>query len=247
MLCWTALLAVACGCRRSQPLSTARDLSSRDSEAAPAADLAAIPHGPLHCLLAEGATRIHVQFGYRGCFGGSDNLLDIDNRETSVVVGRAFLDRDHDLAIGPTPLGAQDRASLLGSLVRAAHREQNGDRSENSTKAFARIFYWCGGEKQGPVMFETHQLSPSDRRSMQERHAADAPAPRDASSRAGPPPYARAHGVIAAALEAFDRVPSRPQKRSDELRERERRAWQATFDDAGYRIRHDPDEYWEDP
>jgi hypothetical protein len=97
-----------------------------------------------------------VQFGYRGCFGGSDNLLEVHIGDRASAQGSRFVAPGRHRIVAPVALTKTAARSIVEKLVLAAQRVEVDDGTESTTMAFARIFYWCGDRKEGPVMLRTY-------------------------------------------------------------------------------------------
>src|SRR5262245_14021326 len=176
---WPAMV----GCRKPpQPPPARAEAPKADNEVAE--DITQPPdEDDLQCLLDADHARIRVQFGYRGCFGGSDNDFDLDVGAASSLSGHLWTGVDTNQAIDGVTLTRKQGQLHLRRLVDALVRPDKLGKGWWSTKSFVRVSYWCGKRRAGPYMLETN-------------------APSDA-------PSSRVHATIAAARDILKSVPSR--------------------------------------
>jgi hypothetical protein len=178
------------------------------------------PDGDLNCLLATPHGRINLQFGYRGCFGGSDNDLDLDVAATASLSGHLWTGISTNRSTEGAKLTLEQGRAYLRRLVGALVKEDEATKAWTTTKAFVRVSYWCGAHREGPLMFETE-------------------APSEVNS------YSRVHATIAAARKILESAPGRDSD-SPEQQESARRRSEGLYEN-GVRVRHDPVEQWKDP
>lgn len=189
------------------------------------------------CLLKSERSRIHLQFGYRGCFGGSDNDLDLRVSATGSLDGHRWAGPSTSKVANGVVLTREQGRAHLHSLVSALLREDDPSEAWSSTRAFVRVSYWCEARRTGPFMIETHRPSERDDRSFA-GIVGGAPVP-------GPGPYSRVHGTIAAARAILASAPGKVLDAKEQL-ESARRRIEGPYE-AGIRVRHDPVEQWLDP
>jgi hypothetical protein len=193
----------------------------------------------LACLLASQHARINLQFGYRGCFGGSDNDLDLDVAAAGTLSGHLWTGLSGNQATDRVPLTRQEGQAFMRQLVEALLKPEGENRGGSSTMSFVRVSYWCGAQKVGPFMLETHTLSRHDDQALAKlmRHP-----PPDAGVHSR---YSRVHGTIAAARAILSSAPSQhvesAEQKAAACKQRE-----SLYQD-GMRVRHDPVESWHDP
>jgi hypothetical protein len=196
--------------------------------------------GNLRCLLDTDHGRIHLQFGYRGCFGGSDNDLDLDVGATASLSGHRWTGLSTNESTDHLALNRDTGQDFLRRLVGALLRKEEGADGWSTTKAFVRLSYWCGGVRSGPFMIETDTTTPEDEAAFDEI--------RSRNTRPGPVHrrvYSRVHGVIATAKGILTSLPSNSVNSKEQL-ETERRK-RASLYENGIRVGHDPIEQWKDP
>jgi hypothetical protein len=179
------------------PLAIGAILPSND--AAPFASVdSSTPSSTGHdfgCLLESKKAGIHIEFGYRGCFGGSNNYLDVE------LSNHAFLSGWFQTGFGTgghldkIPLERAEAIRHLNSLVKALHKRETDNGSVSTSTAFALISYWCGRKNIGPIRMETSSLEWAEELKMTDTLARATNQPVDHI----PETYSRVHGVIAAA------------------------------------------------
>jgi hypothetical protein len=144
------------------------------------------------CLLDASTARVHVDFGYRACFSGSDNDLDLALSQVGVLSGRLD-DRGASgiWQIGPTMMTRDDGREHLHLLITALQRDDEGTSEEETTRVFARITYWCDDGPTRAIALSTNRLSPTMKQyleQMRPRSRAEVPSQH--------PYYSRVHGFI---------------------------------------------------
>jgi hypothetical protein len=195
--------------------------------------------GDLKCLLETEHGRMHVQFGYRGDFGGSDNDLHLDVGASTSLSGHLWTglstSQATDGVVSTRAQGQADLRLLVGALLKP---EQTSD-VRTTTKAFVRVSYWCGAQRFGPFMIETHMPSEEEERAL---------ANMIGRGPTRPPPhhsYSRVHGTIAVARDILASVPSKSVDSPCQLQSARERL--RSLYENGVRVRHDPVERWQDP
>jgi hypothetical protein len=117
----------------------------------------------LACLLETVSGRVQLQFGYRGCFGGSDNDLDLEvGPAVAWVSGRRWTGISTNQFTDRAPVTRQQGQAYLRRFVDALARPDETSDEWTTTKAFVRLTYWCGGRRSGPFMLETNVPSQED-------------------------------------------------------------------------------------
>jgi hypothetical protein len=194
----------------------------------------------LRCLLATDRGRVHLQFGYRGCFGGSDNDLDLDVGATASVSGHLWTGVTTNRAIDGVPLKRELGLAHLHLLADALSKPDEPSTDWTTTKAFVRVSYWCGTRRSGPFMLETNAPSEEDEKTFAGlwTNTKRARVPRHH-------PYSRVHATIAVARDILGSVPSKCGDSSAQVEDARRRL-DSLYKD-GMRVRHDPIETWRDP
>jgi len=196
--------------------------------------------GDLKCLLGTDHGRIHIQFGYRGCFGGSDNDLDLDVSSTAFLSGHRWTGLSTNDSTDRVALDRETGQGYLRRLVSAFLKQDEGANGWSTTKAFVRVSYSCGGVRSGPFMIETDTTSPEEEVAFDEvfsRNSLPVPVRRHV--------YSRVHGVIAVAKAILASVPNTPVNSMEQL-ETARQRRDSLYEN-GIRVRHDPVERWNDP
>ena len=186
----------------------------------------------LSCLLTSSVARVHVQFGVRGCFGGTDNLLELRVGPEGAIArgwGTAGMERFRESS--PVQLPIAEGRRYLTELVTAARRKEISNNCWSSSSTIVRIHYWCGPEKRGPLMLTTSMCDPEVHTGLMPKWLL--------------PAYARAWGVSNAAENILNKLPGKELSASEEV-ERARRKWGTRYQN-GQRVRHDPVEDWSDP
>jgi hypothetical protein len=194
----------------------------------------------LKCLLAADHGRIHLQFGHRGCFGGSDNDLDLDVASTSTLSGHLWTGPSTNRATEGVVLTREQGQAYLRLLVDALVKKDEPSAGWTTTKAFVRASYWCGTQKSGPFMAVTE--APGD---DEEERAFEGMMSRKPAQAAPHRPYSRVHGTIAVARNILASVPSKDVNSLEQLESARRQ--RASLYENGIRVRHDPVEHWKDP
>jgi hypothetical protein len=144
----------------------------------------------LECLLETSHAHVHLEFGYRGCFGGSDNDLDLDVAATASVIGHLWTGRSTDQATEAATLTREQGQAYLRLLVDAMIKEDEANDVVMTAKSFVRVSYQCGAHGWGPFTVMTENPTEEDERdSARAWH----------SKFARHYPYSRVHGTIAAA------------------------------------------------
>ena len=138
-------LPLITGCQRPAPPLTGKEASEGFS-----------------CLATASRTRIHIQLGHRGSFGGSDSLLDASVRSSSgaSISGTLWIDPGRSKRVKLGRISSADGRQYIGKLVAAYSKGETKDGCKSSARSFARIHYWCDGRKAGPVMVESDGCDP---------------------------------------------------------------------------------------
>jgi len=154
----------------------------------------------LECLLDAGHRRIRIEFGYRGCFGGSTNDLDLDVGATASVTGHRWATPSWYEAAEDAALTRGQSQAYLRLIVDALIREDERNDAVSTTMAFVRVSYQCGAHRWGPFLLTTQNPSEEDEREwLRALHFK-------------PPqhyPYSRVHGTIAVAQKILASMPRR--------------------------------------
>lgn len=133
----------------------------------------------LACMLTSSVARIQVQSWQRSC-ADSDSFIDLTvGPDEASVSGWKTSGPKSISEVGLTRLPARDGRRQLAELVAAAQRQEIACRCVSSL-VVARIYYWCGAEKFGPLLLATHMCTPEE---------VGFPSKRKSNS------YARAHGI----------------------------------------------------
>jgi hypothetical protein len=149
----------------------------------------------LACLLRSDDARIHLEFGYRGCFGGSDNDLDLDVGTTAMVNAHRWTGVSTRKV-----LTRQQGQEYLQLFVDALVKPDEANEAWSTTKAYVRVSFWCGCHRSGPFVLETHAPSAADQRAFERALKGRlVPATRHH-------PYSCVHGTIAVAQELLASV-----------------------------------------
>ena len=154
----------------------------------------------LACLLTSDDARIHVEFGYRGCFGGSDNDLDLDVGTTTSVNARRWTGVSRSQITDGAVLTRKQGQDYLRLFVEALVKPDEAHEAWTTTKAFVRVSVWCGGRRSGPFVVETN--APSEEFKRHFGRISRAPAKHH--------PYSSVHATIAVAQKLLASVPSKP-------------------------------------
>lgn len=174
----------------------------------------------LACLLTSAVARIQVQSWQRSCVD-TDSFVDLTvGPDDMSVSGWQTSGPKSIREVGPTHLPVHEGRRRLAELVAAARRPEIACRCVSSLSV-ARIYYWCGGEKFGPLLLETHMCTPGEAGFYSKRTSNS---------------YARVHGVRAVVddlLEGF----SGKEVAADVNRESRAR-------DAIYEADHQPEPNW---
>lgn len=184
------------------------------------------------CVLTSSVARVHIQFGVRGCFGGTDNLLELRvGPEETIARGWGTAGWDRFREAKPVPLPIAEGRRYLTELVAAARRREISNNCWSSAFTIVRIHYWCGADKRGPVMLKTSMCDPEEHAGLMPKWLL--------------PAYARAWGVKNVAENILTKLPGKELSASEEV-ERARRKWGTRYQN-GQRVRHNPVEDWSDP
>jgi hypothetical protein len=152
----------------------------------------------LECLLEARHGRLQLQFGYRGCFGGRANDLDLDVGTMASVTGHLWTSPStHEAAEAAALTRGQGQANLR-LIIDALIKEDEPNDVVSTTKAFVRVTYQCGAHRWGPFVVMTENPTEESERDWASvlhlkplRHY----------------PYSRVHGTIVAAQEILASVP----------------------------------------
>jgi len=144
----------------------------------------------LECLLDTAHGRIHVEFGYRGCFGGSHNDLDLDVATTASVTAHLWTGPSRNPATEIATLTRAAGQAVLRLLVDALIKEDEANAVWTTTETFVRVSYQCGTRRWGPFTVETQK--PDEEADREFASVVHRPPPRHF-------PYSRVHATIAAA------------------------------------------------
>jgi hypothetical protein len=187
--------------------------------------------------LRDDHARIRLLFGYRGCFGGSDNDLDLDVSATAATLsGHRWTGPSTNEAADGVALSRADGHAEMRLLVDALTQPAPQPDGWSSTKAFVRFSYWCGTHRAGPFMIETHTIDPENEVVVRNLlHEAPAARPHAASP---------VHAAIGAARDILASVPSNQMNSPAHLKSERRR--RGSLYEGGRRVRHDPVEQWDD-
>lgn len=152
----------------------------------------------LACLLTSDHARIHLTFGYQGCFGGSDNDLDLDVGTTTSVNARRWTGVSRSQITDGAVLTRQQGQEYLQRFVDALVKPDEANEAWSTTKAYVRVSFWCGCHRSGPFVLETHAPSAADHGAFK-RALKGRLVPRHH-------PYSCVHGTIAVAQELLASV-----------------------------------------
>jgi hypothetical protein len=144
------------------------------------------------CLLVAPTVQVHVHFGYRGCFSGSDNDLDLGLSDVAVLSGRLH-DRgvSGTWAIGPTTMDREVGREHLRLFVAALQKEDEGTSGDQTTGVFVRMTYWCDDEPTRAIALSTNRFSSRMKREHDERRRPHRAEPYSEHSY-----YSRVHGLV---------------------------------------------------
>lgn len=113
----------------------------------------------LACVLTSSVARIQVQSWRRSC-AESDSFIDLTvGPAEASISGWATSGPKSIREVGLTRLSAREGSRQLAELVAAAQRPEIARRCVSSL-VVARIYYWCGAEKLGPLLLATHMCTP---------------------------------------------------------------------------------------
>lgn len=153
----------------------------------------------LECLLETGQGRLHLEFGYRGCFGGSDNDVDLNVGTTASVTAHLWTGPSAPQATKGATLTKGEAQEYLRLLVDALIKEDEASRVVTTTRVFVRVSYQCGAHRWGPFTVTTE--SPAEEIERDEARVWHQKPLRHY-------PYSRVHGTIAAARKILASMPS---------------------------------------
>ncbi|MGC4113778.1 MAG: hypothetical protein QM765_03780 [Myxococcales bacterium] len=187
----------------------------------------------LACVLVEPGAVLRIDFGVRGCFGGSDNYFRLTSTPSGFLVeGSLWTGTDTRQRIAPAPVGPDLGVHWIGVLAQALRRPEVEDACTSSAKHFARGSTFCDGRWETTRYVSNACLDlPSD------HFSASFPGLNLPPSNA----YQYAFALDAIADAALRSMPAQPDaKLTSEEREREGRKWRSLYDGNGMRVRHDP-------
>lgn len=174
----------------------------------------------LACLLTSSVARIQVQSWQRSC-ADHDSFLDLTvGPGGASVSGWKTSGPKSTSEVGLTRLPVSEGSRQLAELVAAARRPEIAC-SCVSSLSVARIYYWCGAEKFGPLLLATHMCTPEEAGLSSKRKSKS---------------YARAHGVSSLADAILDGFPEK-EVAADVNRESRAR-------DAIYQAEHQAEPNW---
>jgi hypothetical protein len=180
------------GCRRPQePSRSMAEVNVKSIEVSTEESTQPPDDDDLTCLLETDHGRIHLQFGYRGCFGGSDNDLDLEVGATASVSGHLWTDTSTYRATEGVSLTREQGRAHLRRFVDALVKPDEASETVTTTTAFVRGSYRCGAHRSESFMVETNAPS----REEEESALAAFKVVRDARHH----PYSRVHATIAVA------------------------------------------------
>lgn len=188
----------------------------------------------LGCVLVEPGAVLRIDFGGRGCFGGSDNLFRLSNGcEGLAVEGFIWEDVYARRRVPPSGVGVPVAALWLDVLAQILRRPQVKDRCVSTATHFARVSVYCGG-KWATTKYETDAC-------------ADFGGFEQDVFGGSPTFYQYALELSTAAEAALRSMPNQSVTKltEDELR-RLRRKWDSLYNSDGMRVRHDPIEEWDE-
>ena len=154
----------------------------------------------LACLLTSDRARIHVTFGYQGCFGGSDNDLDLDVGTTTSVNARRWTGVSRSQITDGAVLTRKQGQDYLRLFVDVLVKTDEAHEAWSTTKTFVRVSVWCSGRRVGPFAVETNAPSEEFQRHLE----------RISRTSAKRHPYSSVHAAIAVAQKLLASVPSKP-------------------------------------
>ncbi len=176
------------------------------------------------CVLSAGTATLQVDFGVRGCFGGSDNRLRLEKNATGFTAdGFAFVDiASRDRATRASVPTETARGWIAATIAALGVDEVRGG-CISTAKTFAHLTVQCDGLSSSQT-FETHDC--------------------EGRMGFGEATYQHAFEITRIARAALDTLPKQKGPLTSAEEQLERRKWSGLYQD-GLRVRHHPVEEWE--
>lgn len=178
------------------------------------------------CVLSDETSSFQIDFGVRGCFGGSDNRLRLEKRAQEFSAnGFVFVDLDSRNRVRAVPVTPVVARRWVSETMAALQVQEVRGLCHSTGKTFAHVVAQCGASIFSHT-FETHDCDKVFRREGDDDV------------------YQHAFELSRIAQEALDELPKDVGPLTPDEERSQRRKWSGLYEN-GMRVRHDPIEEWE--
>lgn len=118
-------------------------------------EAAGVNDAPLKCLKSTSEGKVAVTFSTQGCFGGSQNALEVVIHRGNATLSGALQYADANPTLRGVALTLEERQSLLSSLEAAMTRPEEEAGCSSTTGHQVEVTWSCGGT-ESKATFETY-------------------------------------------------------------------------------------------